>query len=104
MTLHPHSRYLHIGGDEVVNMGRCEQCHDVVRGHGGREELFRRHMLAVMKRVSSRWHSVRSLFWDDMVRKWDVERLKVSHTAYESISSNPYPSLLLIQIAQILLP
>ena len=76
MSLHPHSKHVHIGGDEVVNMGHCPDCFKLVQSYG-REELFRRHMLVVMKHVVTHWDGVRCLFWDDMIRRWDLEKLKV---------------------------
>ncbi|XP_065187720.1 hexosaminidase D-like [Sycon ciliatum] len=75
MALHPHTKYVHIGGDEVDNMGHCSACRQFISQHS-RVDLYRFHLLNIMQYIASRWPHVRSLFWDDMIRGWDVEHLK----------------------------
>lgn len=62
MHLHPNSRYLHIGCDEVFHMGECELCRSVAR-----ENLFLQHVATVAK-YSRAKYGVSVLIWDDMLR------------------------------------
>uniref|UniRef100_A0A0P4WPB1 beta-N-acetylhexosaminidase n=2 Tax=Scylla olivacea TaxID=85551 RepID=A0A0P4WPB1_SCYOL len=62
MALHPGARFLHIGCDEVFQLGECERCRLVVR-----ESLFLQHMKAVARYVRQKYAAV-PLVWDDMLR------------------------------------
>ena len=62
MHLHPGSRYLHIGCDEVFHMGECELCRQVAR-----ENLFLQHVATVAKYVRAKY-GASVLIWDDMLR------------------------------------
>lgn len=62
MALHPGARFLHIGCDEVFQLGECERCRQVVR-----ETLFLQHVKAVARYVRQKYAAV-PLVWDDMLR------------------------------------
>lgn len=62
MLLHPGSKFLHIGCDEVNQLGECEKCRMMVR-----ETLFMQHVSAVAKYVRNK-HKVIPIVWDDMLR------------------------------------
>uniref|UniRef100_A0A2P2I1L9 beta-N-acetylhexosaminidase n=1 Tax=Hirondellea gigas TaxID=1518452 RepID=A0A2P2I1L9_9CRUS len=62
MRLHPNSRYVHIGCDEVFHMGECELCRQQAR-----ENLFLQHVATIAKYVRAKYGSI-VLIWDDMLR------------------------------------
>ncbi|XP_014250389.1 hexosaminidase D-like isoform X2 [Cimex lectularius] len=63
MELHPHSKYLHIGCDEVFQMGECSRCRNQQR-----ENLFLNHVARVAGIVRSKYRNVTPIIWDDMLR------------------------------------
>jgi hexosaminidase len=66
MELHtPNIKYLHIGCDEVFQMGECSRCR---KNGAGRDELFLNHVRAVADIIAKRWPNIRPIVWDDMFR------------------------------------
>ncbi|VEN38850.1 unnamed protein product [Callosobruchus maculatus] len=63
MVLHPNSKYLHIGCDEVFQMGECDVCRLEVH-----ENLFLRHIKNVVQMVRSKYPQIKIIVWDDMLR------------------------------------
>lgn len=63
MSLHPTTKYLHIGCDEVFQMGECELCRLEIHDH-----LFLKHVKNVAEIVHLKYPSVRIIVWDDMLR------------------------------------
>nr|XP_023018796.1 hexosaminidase D-like [Leptinotarsa decemlineata] len=63
MVLHPTTKYLHIGCDEVFQMGECDICRLEVH-----ENLFLKHVKNVADLVRSKYPNVRVIVWDDMLR------------------------------------
>ncbi|KAJ8918610.1 hypothetical protein NQ315_013116 [Exocentrus adspersus] len=63
MDLHPNTKYLHIGCDEVFQMGECDVCR--LEMH---ENLFLKHVKTVADIVHARYPHVRVIVWDDMLR------------------------------------
>lgn len=63
-------RYLHIGCDEVYQMGECARCRKAISasGDGSRDALFLQHVRAVAGLLARRYPGVRALLWDDMLR------------------------------------
>ncbi|EDO33797.1 predicted protein [Nematostella vectensis] len=68
--LHPHSQWLHVGGDEVYNLKTCESCKMDVRN---KSAIFLHHMLPVLRHVSNR--NLSAIIWDDMMRDWELPQL-----------------------------
>ena len=62
LTLHPNSKYLHIGCDEVYHLGGCAECQGLPRSH-----LFVNHVSRVARYVKD-VHKRRVIIWDDMLR------------------------------------
>ncbi|XP_054168742.1 hexosaminidase D-like isoform X2 [Oppia nitens] len=67
--LHPNSRFLHIGCDEVFQIASCQKCRLKDRDH-----LFLSHVRRVAHHVVER-HSRIPLVWDDMLRQMSSESL-----------------------------
>lgn len=67
MELHPGVRYLHIGCDEVFQMGECPRCRQVLR-----ENLFLGHVARVATYVRAKYSyrgmPVTPVIWHDMLQ------------------------------------
>lgn len=61
--MHPNSKYLHIGCDEVFQMGECDLCRLELH-----ESLFLRHVRNVANIVHEKYPKLRVIIWDDMLR------------------------------------
>ncbi|XP_037077956.1 hexosaminidase D-like [Pollicipes pollicipes] len=72
MEMHKDAPYLHIGCDEVYQMGLCRLCQ-----HRLRDELYLEHVARVARYVRRR-HAVTPLIWDDMMRHIPAEALRRS--------------------------
>ncbi|XP_069990222.1 hexosaminidase D isoform X1 [Penaeus vannamei] len=73
MALHSGAHFLHIGCDEVFQMGECERCRLVLR-----ETLFLQHTEAVAKYVRNKYGAV-PLVWDDMLRHVSESAMQEVH-------------------------
>ena len=65
-SLHPNSKYFHIGGDETRNLGKCPRCAEFAEKHS-REELFFHHIERVCRCVTG--EGVRPILWHDMLAR-----------------------------------
>ncbi|XP_039282555.1 hexosaminidase D isoform X2 [Nilaparvata lugens] len=63
MDMHKNIRYLHIGCDEVFQMGECVRCRSQPR-----DTLFLQHVTRVAQFVRTRHPGVTPIIWDDMLR------------------------------------
>ncbi|XP_046658551.1 hexosaminidase D-like [Homalodisca vitripennis] len=63
MAVHNNIRFLHIGCDEVFQMGECARCRTQTR-----DNLFLAHVSKVAQYVRSKYANVVPLIWDDMLR------------------------------------
>ncbi|KAB0790321.1 hypothetical protein PPYR_12458 [Photinus pyralis] len=71
LELHPKISYLHIGCDEVFQMGECEICRLELH-----ENLFLRHVSNVANLVRKHWPHLRLIIWDDMLRHLSQQSLQ----------------------------
>ena len=77
IVLHPDSEWFHVGGDEVFGLGTCMSCREHIMSS---TDLYIHHMtrvlhyLAVQKTSSG--GKVNGIIWEDMIRRWPVEKLK----------------------------
>lgn len=63
MAVHNNIRFLHIGCDEVFQIGECSRCRTQTR-----DNLFLSHVAKVAQYVRSKYANVVPLIWDDMLR------------------------------------
>jgi hexosaminidase len=63
IALHPKIKHLHIGCDEVFQMGECDVCRLELH-----ETLFLRHVQNVAKLIHDKFPKLRLIIWDDMLR------------------------------------
>ena len=64
MALHIHSRYLHIGCDEVFSLGQCGPCAEL---DSTNTKVFVDHVKFVAEYARERYN-VTPIIWDDMLR------------------------------------
>jgi len=68
LSFHPGIKAIHLGGDEVWNIGSCSMC-----SQSSHSDLYMKHMMPLIRFV--RKNGLRALVWDDMMRKWPVDQL-----------------------------
>ena len=73
MRLHPKSKWIHLGGDEVHGLGSCEL--DKKSGLN-KNQLYLHHMRPVLEFVRDTFSGVKSFIWHDMLKHWSGEDLK----------------------------
>lgn len=68
LSLHPNAKHIHIGCDEVYNIGECPLCQDrLAKMQWNTENLFLSHVSSITRYIKARY-SVRPIMWDDMFR------------------------------------
>ena len=78
IELHPGLNWLHIGGDEVFNIGECVRCQATMAAKGwGKNEMYLNHIKKVAKYVKD-IYDVQPIIWDDEVRKAPLQTIKKS--------------------------
>jgi hexosaminidase len=63
MELHADAKYLHVGCDEVFQIGECMRCR--MQSH---ENLFLNHVVKVATMVRMKYPNTTPIIWDDMLR------------------------------------
>lgn len=67
---HPNAKHLHIGADEVYQIGECSRCLDVmVKRQWGKKHLFLDHVSKVAKYIKAKYPELTVLMWDDEFRE-----------------------------------
>ena len=75
LELHTDAKWFHLGGDEVWNLKTCSKCKESSLTP---VELYQHHMIPLLKFVKEfRGGAVTPIIWDDMMRNWDIENLKL---------------------------
>ncbi|GAB6023772.1 hypothetical protein CHUAL_008525 [Chamberlinius hualienensis] len=68
LRLHPKSKYIHVGCDEVYNIGECPLCQERMSKMGWNiENLFLNHVASITRYAKTK-HNVQPIMWDDMFR------------------------------------
>ena len=69
IELHPGINWLHIGADEVYNMGECMRCQAMMASRQwGKSEMYLYHIKRIAKYVKD-IYDVQPIIWDDELRK-----------------------------------
>ncbi|XP_068762095.1 hexosaminidase D-like [Montipora capricornis] len=71
-ALHPGIKWFHVGADEVWNLKTCRKCRDDVNN---KSMIFLQHMIPVLEHVKDK--NLTAIMWDDMMREWTIDFLKV---------------------------
>ncbi|XP_032682535.1 hexosaminidase D-like isoform X1 [Odontomachus brunneus] len=70
VSTHPMSKYLHIGADEVYQIGECSRCLDVMaKKQWGKRQLFLDHVSTVVRYIKEKYPELTVLMWDDEFRE-----------------------------------
>lgn len=74
LELHPKSKYIHIGCDEVYYIGECDRCaKKIIENHWKSSQLFLNHVKTIAEYVNQTYSKVRPIVWDDMFQKTEEE-------------------------------
>ncbi|XP_017881030.1 hexosaminidase D-like [Ceratina calcarata] len=67
---HPDMKYLHIGADEVYQIGECSRCMDTMfKRKWGKKQLFLDHVSKIARHIRNRYPGLSVLMWDDEFRE-----------------------------------
>lgn len=78
IELHPGLNWLHIGADEVFNIGECVRCQAMMAAkQWGKNEMFLNHIRKIAKYVKD-VYDVQPIIWDDEVRKAPLNTIRNS--------------------------
>lgn len=78
LQLHPGIDWLHIGSDEVYNLGECTRCQQYLLHHQfGKSDLFLQHVRSVARYVKDNY-DVQPIMWDDEFRKIPLKAMQDS--------------------------
>lgn len=77
LKLHPHSKTIHIGADEVYYLGFCDRCSNIMNKFNlSKNMLFVEHINAITSRIRKKYPHVKILMWDDEFRSFTLKELK----------------------------
>ncbi|MCL4144018.1 UNVERIFIED_CONTAM: hypothetical protein GTU68_062600 [Idotea baltica] len=75
LELHPGLNWLHIGADEVFNLGECNRCQTyILRESINKDDLFLRHSVKVAQYIKTSY-DVQPIMWDDKFRKIPLQSI-----------------------------
>ncbi|XP_014672485.1 PREDICTED: hexosaminidase D-like isoform X2 [Priapulus caudatus] len=79
LQLHPNSKFVHIGADEVWHLGKCSKCQERMQSESKtKEHLFLDHVKSVANYTLGKHPSVKVIMWDDMFRSMDIDLIRES--------------------------
>lgn len=78
LQLHPGIDWVHIGSDEVYNLGECTRCQQyLLHQQFGKSDLFLQHVRSVARYVKDNY-DVQPIMWDDEFRKIPLKAMQDS--------------------------
>ncbi|XP_028843452.1 hexosaminidase D [Denticeps clupeoides] len=79
MKVHPEAQWIHIGADEVYNLGESQDSKNWLDNHNGDiGMMFLNHVSVVAKFIKEKRSKLNLLMWDDMLRKISSATIKES--------------------------
>uniref|UniRef100_A0A1B6CXU7 beta-N-acetylhexosaminidase n=1 Tax=Clastoptera arizonana TaxID=38151 RepID=A0A1B6CXU7_9HEMI len=76
VSMHPNSKYLHIGCDEVYYLGDCYSCvQKMVKEKLTKQQLFLNHVTMLSRYIKEKYPYLTTLTWDDEFRKFSLQEL-----------------------------
>ncbi|XP_066580899.1 hexosaminidase D-like [Prorops nasuta] len=70
VAAHPELKYLHIGADEVYQIGECSRCLELMaKRKWGKRQLFLDHVTRIVRYISGKYPHLTILMWDDEFRE-----------------------------------
>lgn len=88
VNAHPASKYLHIGADEVYQIGECSRCLDVMtKRQWDKKQLFLDHVSTVVRYIKEKYPKLTVLMWDDEFRDITPQEIidRNLHTTVEPV-------------------
>lgn len=74
ISAHPDSKHIHIGADEVYQLGECNRCIETMaRERWNKKELFLNHVIKVARYIKKKYPDLTILTWDDEFREIDSQ-------------------------------
>ncbi|KAJ8670491.1 hypothetical protein QAD02_001750 [Eretmocerus hayati] len=74
VNMHPESNFLHIGADEVYQLGECSKCLETMAKHQwSKKDLFLNHVHNVASYIKKKYPHISVLMWDDEFREIDPQ-------------------------------
>lgn len=67
--------YMHIGADEVFNMGTCQNCQFFAE-EAGKDALYSGFMKKICKKLHTKYPHIQLLAWDDMYRNQNASEMQ----------------------------
>ncbi|XP_042204044.1 hexosaminidase D-like [Homarus americanus] len=78
LEMHPGIDWLHIGSDEVYNLGECTRCQQyLLHQQFGKNDLFLHHVKKVSRYIKENY-DVQPIMWDDEFRKIPLKAIEDS--------------------------
>ncbi|KAK7076703.1 Hydrolase activity protein [Halocaridina rubra] len=79
LELHPGINWLHIGSDEVYNLGECTRCQQyLLHQRFGKSDLFLHHIKKVAQYVKDTY-DIQPIMWDDEFRKVPLKAIQAAN-------------------------
>lgn len=78
MVAHPDSRRIHLGCDEVYQLGKGQSNSFITSQRITPSHLFLRHVSKVASHIKKTYPRIQPLIWDDWLRKIPFDVLAVS--------------------------
>ncbi|XP_043466707.1 hexosaminidase D-like [Leptopilina heterotoma] len=76
ISAHPDSKHIHIGADEVYQLGECNRCIETMaKERWNKKELFLNHVIKVARYIKKKYPDLTILTWDDEFREIDSQDL-----------------------------
>lgn len=74
IAAHHDSKYIHIGADEVYQIGECNRCIETMaKEKWNKKELFLNHLIKISKYIKKNYPHLTILTWDDEFREIDSQ-------------------------------
>lgn len=74
IAMHPKTKYLHIGADEVYQLGKCDRCLAAMsKRQWTKQQLFLNHVHVVASYIKGKYPHLTVLMWDDEFREIDPQ-------------------------------
>lgn len=76
LMMHPYTKFIHIGCDEVYHLGKCYKCVKIMgKERWTKQQLFLNHVTTLARYIHEKYPEVTTLTWDDEFRKISLQDL-----------------------------
>ncbi|PVD29411.1 hypothetical protein C0Q70_08662 [Pomacea canaliculata] len=78
LQAHPEAKHIHLGCDEVFDLGKGQSHTLLIRENLTPENVFLRHVTRLAKFIRSTYPHIKPLIWDDWIRNIDEKTIELS--------------------------